>query len=363
MSLKSPNFMTSNRVLVVKLSSLGDILHVTPCLKAVRKAFPKAEIIMPVDRRFIPVVQYNPNIDRILESTPLTSDPFSFLFGVIKGMAALIGKPFDVAVDFQGNRRSAAWMYASRARYKAGRGEPRPGWNLAYLPDLDRHAVIVCTEIAQTIGVPVDELKPEIFLAEKDDRDLLSVLTKHDLPEDGFILVNPFSRWRSKTWLLERSADLISKIYNDFHLPILLTGGPGEEDQAGELLHLIKSNQATSLVGKLTLGQAFCVYRRAMMMITCDSGPMHAAAALGTHVVALFGPTLPERTGPWGEGHIVIQKAKPPIHHTYLTDFDQRYMKAIDVQTVYDAVKTSLEKLLACDVMMAKPPQTGEIVR
>jgi ADP-heptose:LPS heptosyltransferase len=303
---------------------------------------------MAVDSRFTPVVRYNPYVDKVIESPPPSSGPFRFLVGMLRELASLRDRPFDVAVDFQGNRRSAAWVYASRGRFKAGRGKRRPGWNLAFVPDLEKHAVVVCAEVARKIGISVDELKPEIFLSDQDDTELLSILETHDLPKNEFILVNPFSRWHSKNWPLERYAELISKLWDDLGFPIIITGGPGEEDQAAELIHLMKPGTATPLAGKLTLGQAFCLTRRALLMITCDSGPMHAAAALGTRVVALFGPTLPERTGPWGDGHQVIQIARPPIHHTYLTDTDQTYMRAIDVQTVYRAVISSLGSL-RCD--------------
>jgi len=338
--------MTRNRVLVVKLSSLGDVIHVTPCLQAIRRAFPKAEIVMAVDSRFTPVVRNNPYVDKVIESPPPLSGPFRFLVGMFKELASLRDRPFDVAMDFQGNRRSAAWVYASRGKFKAGRGKRSPGWDVAVVPDLEKHAIVVCAEISRKIGISVDELKPEIFLSNHDDEGLLSILESYDLPKNEFILVNPFSRWHSKNWPPERYAELISKLWDDLGLPIIITGGPGEEDQAAELIHLMKPGTATPLAGKLTLGQAFCLTRRALLMITCDSGPMHAAAALGTKVVALFGPTLPERTGPWGDGHQVIQIARPPIHHTYLTDTDQTYMRAIDVQTVYRAVIASLGPLL-----------------
>ena len=78
-------------------------------------------------------------------------------------------------------------------------------------------------------------------------------------------------------------------------------------------------------------------------MVTCDSGPMHAAAALGTRVVAVFGPTLPECTGPWGEGHIVVQASRPPSQFTYRTDGEGRYMAANTAGSIVDAVRSVLE--------------------
>ncbi len=128
-----------------------------------------------------------------------------------------------------------------------------------------------------------------------------------------------------------------------FDLPIVVTGGPADLPLATELDALLGADAPVSLVGKLTLGQAFSVYRRATLMVTCDTGPMHAAAALGTRVVALFGPTWPERNGPWGEGHTVVQAKRPPIHRMYRYDARRTYMKAIDVDSVYEAVSAALQ--------------------
>jgi ADP-heptose:LPS heptosyltransferase len=98
----------------------------------------------------------------------------------------------------------------------------------------------------------------------------------------------------------------------------------------------------SSLAGCVSLGEALCLFRRARLMISCDSGPLHAAAALGTPVVALFGPTLPEHTGPWGPGHRVVQASRPTHHHAYRRDHGRQYMGALGVQAVADAVQGAL---------------------
>ncbi len=337
------NFPESCRILVVKLTSLGDVVHVTPCLKAIRRSFPKAEIVMAVDARLAPVVHCNPHVNSIIESRTARLGLYRLPVGILRELRPFRGKRFDVAIDFQGTRRSAVWVYASRSRFKAGRGGVRPGWNLVLEPNLSKHAVLVCAEIAQAIGVQVDDLHPEIYLSDRDDRELLFVLEAHGLPWDGFVIINPFSRWDSKMWPLERYAEVVSALRRDFDLPVVITGGPGEEQQAQECMSLLPVGAAVSLAGKLTLGQALCLYRRARLMLTGDSGPMHAAAALGTRTVSLFGPTLPERTGPWGPGHIVLQMSKPRSHHAYRADPERKHIRAIDVATVIGAVKSSLE--------------------
>lgn len=337
----------SKRVLVVKLSSLGDVVHVTPCLRAIRQSLPHAEILMAIDRRFSAVVRHNPHLDTIIESADAPTGLVPSLLRISQELSPFRDRPFDLSIDFQGTRRSAMWAYASRAKWKTGRGRTRPGWQCALQPDLTRHAILVCAEIANTVGIPVVDLEPEIYLSERDDEELLATLKAHGAPEDGFIIVNPFNRWFSKTWLFERYAQTVCRLRADFQVPVVITGGPGEEKQAAEFMRYLPSGTAIVLVGELSLGQALCLYRRALLMVTGDSGPMHAAAALGTRVVALFGPTLPERTGPWGEGHRVIQKMRPPYHHAYKSDAGRMYMHAIDVETVYAAIAAALQPLLS----------------
>jgi ADP-heptose:LPS heptosyltransferase len=334
---------TPQRILVVKLSSLGDIVHVTPCLRGIRRSFPGAKIVMAVEGRYAAVVRHNPHLDDLIESPPANIGAVGFIRGTLKALARYRGRPFDLAIDFQGTRRSAAWVYASRAAYKAGRGRVRPAWDRAVLPDLSRHAIRVCAEIAGLVGIRVDDLTPEIFLSEHDETALSSLLREQGWPEEGFLVINPFSRWASKAWPLDRQAELISRLGQRFAIPVVVSGGPGEEDQAAELVGLLPPGSVLSLAGKLTLGQALCLFRRARLMITGDTGPMHAAAALGTRVVALFGPTLPDRTGPWGDGHRVIQARRPASHYAYRADREGTMIRAIDVPMVFEAVIASLK--------------------
>jgi len=329
-------------ILVVKLSSLGDIVHVTPCLRALRQRFPQARVLMAVDRCFADVVRHNPHIDGLIESDPHCSGWLRRPLHTRRSLSQLSGPRFDLAIDFQGVRRSALFVYLSHARFQAGRGGLRPGWDVVVHPRTGQHAVTVCADIARALNVPIHDLAPEVFLSPQADAILCKLLTSVDLPGDGFLLINPFSRWRSKEWPLDRYAQLIRRITHDWGLPVVLTGSHERTRQAEHLLDLIRSHRVVSLVGRLSLAQALCLYRHAGVMVTGDSGPMHIAAALGTRLIALFGPTLPECTGPWGPGHRIIQKRKPPTHHTYLKDLTNEYIGSIDVASVYQAVAETL---------------------
>ncbi len=120
--------------------------------------------------------------------------------------------------------------------------------------------------------------------------------------------------------------------------PLILNGWQDDQKHADQLLSLVGSNAVTSLVGQLTLGQALCLFKNAKLMVSCDSGPMHAAAAFKVPVVALFGPTHPERTGPWGPGHRVIQAIRPTTHNTYRSDPQGLHMQALEPETILDAI-------------------------
>ncbi len=318
------------RILIAKLSSFGDIIHATPCIRAVRRRFRRAEIVLAVEKRWAPLLRTNPNVDRIIEASSLTRLTPALLWDIRTRLSS--ARPFDFALDLQGTRRSAAWVYLSGASNKAGRGRPRPGWRTAVVPDLRKHAVVACAEVCGAAGVEVEDLEPEIFPDPRAEEAVDSLLASQGLPRSGLILLNPFSRWKSKSW--PAAAEFLER----FDRPLVITGGPEEREAAERLA----GERAVSLAGRLTLTESFSLLRRARLMISCDSGPMHAAAALGAPVVALFGPTHPERTGPWGSRHRVVQALRPAQHSAYRNDRHARYMSALTADMALEAVEQAL---------------------
>jgi ADP-heptose:LPS heptosyltransferase len=342
------------RILVVKLSSLGDIVHVTPCLRALRRHFPSARIDMAVGACHADLVRQDPNLDGLIESEPRRLGWLARARATRRSLRPYRGTGYDLAIDYQGALRSALHVYLSGARVRAGRGGFRPGWQCVVRPDLRLHAVEVCAGITRALGVPITDLTPEVFLCPHADASLATLLAQAGLPGEGFLLVNPFSRWHSKEWPLDRFAELIRRLTADAKVPVAVSGAAERVADASALLELLGPGRAVSLVGRLSLAEAMCLYRRAAVMVTGDSGPMHVAAAQGTRLVALFGPTHPERTGPWGAGHCVIQKSRPARHHAYREDADRTHIGAIEVGTVYRALVAAL---------IEPPPETGGCCR
>jgi ADP-heptose:LPS heptosyltransferase len=325
---------------VVKLSSMGDVIHATGAVRAIRRALPRAHLTLAVEGRWAPVVRHNPHLDALVEVAPRNRLSLRLLWEARRSLAW--SGPFDIAIDLQGNRRSAAWMYLGGAPIKVGRGGVRPGWRVAVLPDLSRHAVLVCADIVRSVGIDVQDPDPEIITSAEDEVRLDALLARHGLPSSGYVLLNPFSRWRSKNWPLDTAATVIRRLQAKTERPLVLTGALDDQAGAVELQARVAPRSLPSLLGRMTLGEALCCFRRARLMITCDSGPMHAAAALGVPVVALFGPTHPELTGPWGQGHRVIQARRPPTHYAYRSDPTGKYMRTISPESIVDAVLAAL---------------------
>lgn len=342
MSLLSAMRDSPVRVLVVKLSSLGDIIHATGCFRSIRAALPRAHISLAVEARWSGAVRHDPHLDALVRSSASSSLTLAYALEV-RQLVASHG-PFDVALDLQGNRRSAAWTYLSGAPIRVGRGSFRPGWQLALKPDLTRHAVEVCADICRAAGIPVSDPSPELHACANDEATLDRILDDRGLPRSGFVIINPFSRWRSKSVPLTTVSAIMRRLISDAASPLVLSGGLEDTPGCERLLGTIRGYPVQSLVGQLSLGEALCLYRRARLMVSCDSGPMHAAAALGVPVVALFGPTHPERTGPWGRGHTVIQSMRPARHHAYRHDPECVHMRSIDSEVVMDAVLSELRR-------------------
>lgn len=333
------------RILAVKLSSFGDVVHVTPALRALRRAFPDADIRLAIERRWTDVVRALPYVDGLVEASSRTRATPSYLLEVRRALAAA-GR-FDLALDFQGTRRSAAWVYLSGARSMAGRGAPRPLWRTAPQPDLSRHAVEVCTDVCRAIGVPVDDLAPELRTSPSDEERVAHVLDASAIPREGFVVLNPFSRWDSKSLDVATAAQLAVRTARLGDARVVVSGGPEDAERAAAVVRRAADAQVVALAGTLTLAEALCLFRRARLMISCDSGPMHAAAALGTPVVALFGPTHPERTGPWGSAHLVVQAERPRQHHAYRSDDARRHMRALTIEAMLTAVEDALARTSA----------------
>jgi len=213
-------------------------------------------------------------------------------------------------IDFHGLFKSAVIVLLSDGKRKLGYDSMQELSSLVLsekIPeDMEKHAVDRYLDFLRYLGADVKE--PEFLIPiQKENRNKIECLLQADGIDknDRFVAVSPIALWNTKLWENEKFARLCDLITEKLKVGVVLTGR-NKEDLAR--IQSMMRSPSVNLGGKTTLRDLAYLYQRSSLLITTDSGPMHLAAAMGTPVVALFGPTDPTRTGPFGKGHAVIRK-------------------------------------------------------
>ncbi|MDX1762942.1 MAG: lipopolysaccharide heptosyltransferase I [bacterium] len=305
------------KFLIVKPSSFGDVIHTLPVVTAIAEQINDCVIDWVVRPEFADVVSAHPAIRRLImfdrEKWGRGSRVLQTAPELLRFTASLRQAKYDAVLDLQGLFRSALISSLSGAGVRVGFENAREWAPIFYtrkvaVPDVQIHAIDRYQLFLSALGleerpldyglrIPDDAVKRlETFLADSGVR-----------PEKPLAVVNPNARWETKRWLPERFAALGDRLLTEAGVQVVFIGAPSEAAYVEELVSLSREKLG-NLAGATSLMELAALLQRADLMITCDSGPMHLAAAVGTPVVALFGPTDPVRTGPYGSGHHVITK-------------------------------------------------------
>jgi heptosyltransferase-1 len=321
---------TPRRLLIVRLGSMGDIIHTLPAVTALRRAFPEASIGWVVEERWAellcilseprsgPRSPRRPLVDRV--HTVNTKAWRASLLSIqtweqiAAGLSELRAQRYDVAVDFQGAIRSALLARWSRAPVVYGVAQPRESVaSMFYTRQViarGSHVVEQNLSLAEAVAHrPLEMPKiefPHDPAAEKQLGDRL----RRDLGD--FALLNPGAGWGAKRWPAERYGQVARRLAEE-GVKSLINFGPGEEP----LMRAVESaSEGTAQGIACSLTELIALTRRARIFIGGDTGPMHLAAALGIPVVAIFGPTNPARNGPFGTRSIVLRSPDSPTTHS-----------------------------------------------
>jgi heptosyltransferase-1 len=289
-----------NSFLLVRLSALGDIVHAMPVVAALRAAHPAARIGWLVHPRFAPLLDLVEGLDAI--------HPLDRRSGAAT-LAAVRRLRYDVCLDLQGLLKSAAVARLSGARRVIGFARPwlrEPAAALAYNETGGRgdgHVIAKNLSLLATVGIEAPAIHFALRLPETPvvpcTREILGLP-----PDGGFALINPGAAWPNKRWPAERFGELARRVRERHGLPSAVLWGPDEATLAASVARAsggaAQMAPQTSMVEMLTLAQA------ARIVVSGDTGPLHLAAAAGTPVVGLFGPTPPERNGPWDPRDVTV---------------------------------------------------------
>lgn len=320
------------RLLIVRLGSMGDIIHTLPAVGALRRHFPQAAIGWVVEERWAELLctlptpragqrsAQRPLVDRIhtvntlkWRRAPLSNHTWEQMAA---GLSELRGVRYQVAADFQGAARSALLANWSGAGIIYGVRQPRENIaSMFYTRTVMPRGVHVVEQnfaLAEAIaGAPLVLRKPEFPHDPAAEQEAEHRLHDHDIGR--FALINPGAGWGAKQWPAERYGYVAKRLAEQEGLRSLINFGPGEQ----ELMRAAESASGGAAEGiACSLTQLIALTRRASLFIGGDTGPMHLAAALDVPVVALFGPTNPARNGPFSTRSLVLRSPVSPTTHT-----------------------------------------------
>jgi heptosyltransferase-1 len=339
------------RILLVKPSSLGDIVHALPVLYGLRRRYPRAHIAWLAGRAFAPLIRPLPELNEVIEfdrrrygklgrSLDASNDFWRFVRNLRK-------RKFDLVVDLQGLFRSGFLAWATGAPVRIGFRESREFAWLFYthrLPRMasDAHAVDRNVHVGELLGF--DQAAPvfDLALSGAERAAAERVLREAGLSEGArFAAVLPTARWETKEWAPQRFTELLGRLAAELHLPVVMLGSPDDVGRCNVIAQGA-GGQVLNLAGRTDLRGLAAVLERAAVVVCHDSGPTHIAAALGRPMVCMVGPTNPARTGPYRRPESIV-RLDIPCSPCYLRRLEQcphehRCMRELTVDVVFRRV-------------------------
>lgn len=298
--------MADPRFLLVRLGSMGDVIHAIPAASALRDTFPGARIDWAVDPKWARLLEGNPDITEVIPADRKSAG----------GLAATVRKmrsaKYTCAIDFQALYKSALLAFASGAPRRVGFQSSYAREGLASLLYTNRlnprggHKVDHNLTLAEFAGAKKLPAQFPIAVRPEDEDRAVRELSAYGLGD--FYVLNPGGGWLSKCWPADRYGQLHRALANRYGWRGVVTFGPGEEELAREVVQAAGDPAPVPIL--LGLGPLMALMRRAKFVVSADTGPLHLAAALEVPVVGLFGPTDPVRNGPYSSDpsrHIVLR--------------------------------------------------------
>jgi heptosyltransferase I len=346
------------RLLIVRLGSMGDILHTIPAVMALRRAFPEAVLGWVIEERWAdllcasseprsgPLSIRRPLVDclHVVDTKKWRRSPLSTQTWerVAAALSELRAPHYELAVDFQGAVRSALIARFSRASAIYGFRQPRENvasmlYTRQVIAEGD-HVVEQNLSLAKAVAQCSPEIPPADFPQDETAENQCDTWLRSHSVRD-FVLLNPGAGWGAKQWPSERYGKLAKFLARSGITP-LVNAGPGEEKLAQEVE---AASEGLAVPVGCSLPELIALTRRASLFIGGDTGPLHLAAALGIPVVAIFGPTNPLRNGPFGTRSIVFRSSSSLTSHARRVQPDPGLLK-IEAESVFAAAQELLGK-------------------
>lgn len=340
------------KILIIRLSSLGDILHTLPAFRSLRSTFPDAAIDWLVEERAKFVLSVVPGIHSILvvdtkalRKTPWSPAVWKRNWQVVRTMRA---EHYDLALDFQGLLKTGLLSLMSGARTRIGFSKElarESGASFFYSrtlskPEKQQHVVAQNQALAELAGAAAVSSPAELLTPPGDIEQIQRLLARTSVQD--FVIINPGGGWYTKRWNPVKYGALAKRIRSELGLQVVVTTGPGEESLYREIT--VNSGDSPPLHFVLPFLLLIPLFRRARLVIGGDTGPFHLACALGTPVVGIFGPTSPARNGPWRNRDEAVVHVLPCSYCNGRTCPTRNECMEIPVDEVFQAVVRRLRK-------------------
>ena len=306
--------MEYKNILLIKMSSLGDILHTLPFAAALRELYPNAKISWLVHPQFAGFVPDPPVIDEVIyfDKVKFKKMGFSEKLTYYSEMKELLhSKHFDLVIDMQGLFKSAVLAAISGCSNRIGYCEMREGSGFISKAITGSHAkdhvIERYLDVARHLGAKIESLEDIKFPMPDLTKETASVKTK--LTDKGlsgdYMVIVPGARWKTKEWPVEHYAALAKKIVA-IGMYVVLAGGPDDASKGAKIKELSESDMVIDMTGQTSLRELAALIKDCKVYISADTGPLHFAAALKKPLVAMYGPTLADRTGPYGSNKSTV---------------------------------------------------------
>jgi heptosyltransferase I len=311
------------RILIVRLSALGDIVHALPVLVRLRHSFPDARIDWLVEENYAATLTLANGLSRRIivraraDAADGESTSFSAGMGHARAASFLRAQKYDVALDLQGLLKSAVWARASGARRVIGFArqhlrEPLAASFYTEIVVADGSGHVIQKNLSILRALQIDPGPVELQVNPQASHEATRAIQSAG-GSNGYIVINPGAAWPNKCWPPDRFGAVAQHLRDRTGLHSLVTWGPKERALADAVSE--SSAGAASPAPPTTIADLGALMRSAALVISGDTGPLHIGAAVGAPIVGLFGPTRPERNGPWEPRDQVISRAETCVCH------------------------------------------------
>ena len=289
-----------NKILIVRLSAIGDVVMATPLIGALKRTWPDSEISWLVEKSAAPLLQHHPDLDEVIvwprdEWRRMFSGGryFKLTFSLFSFIRGLQRRKFQLALDVQGLLKSGIWVFLSGAKHRIGVGS-REGSRFLMTEVIDRSRVKnrISSQyflLAEEMGLDTNDFKMVLEVGEAAER--FATEFKDNLGS-GYAVLCPFTTRPQKHWIEERWRELADRIIDKLELTVVLLGGPDDEDTGGRIAKPVHP-RILNMTGKTTIQQAAALIKGSSLLIGVDTGLTHMGFALDVPTIALFGATAP----------------------------------------------------------------------